>query len=339
MKTERIKWIDALRAGAMFSVVLGHLYKGGAAFLTITDPIKMPLFYFLAGYVFHTDKHWGDFLRGIAFRIGIPYFLFSLFPLKVLRFLIQRDIPALLEYLTAFFTGRIVWFIPSFVLTQIFVFLLYRVLRGNPVLIAAASILCFVIGVNTADVVWMDFWCINTALTAVLYMNFGLLMRQYGASLRINSSRAIAINTLIYLCGILCALHFYPGCTMDVHLDSYYNVPLCLILIVSGILLCMGVSQNIPWEKAAEPWLIFGQETLFVFLTHSTIQFILSILLRPILPINDMSFWVSLIYTALTCMVGTIVSRGIGNYIPELVGRRRITRKHTSSKSGKPVSS
>lgn len=327
MEKERIKWIDALRAWAMFLVVMGHIYSGNTMFFTITDPIKMPLFYFLAGYVFHPGKHWKDFFKGIFFRIYIPYFIFSLFPLKVLRFLFQRNIPALLEYLSAFFSGKIVWFIPSFVLTQIFVYLLHKALHGNSALIAAASVLCFAVGVNTADVAWMDFWCINTALTAVLYMNFGLLMRQYGASLRIGNSKAICTNAMIYLAGIVCALRFYPGQAMDVHLDRYYNVPLCLILIVSGILLCMGIFQKIPWGKAGKPWLIFGQETLMVFLTHSTIQYVLSILLRPVLPLNGQSFWVSLFYTTLTCIIGTVVSRGIGHIIPELVGKQRTAGK------------
>lgn len=332
MKTERMKWIDALRAWAMFSVVMGHIYTGSSMYLTIVEPITMPLFYFLAGYVFHTGKNGKEFLKGIVFRIGIPYLLFSLFPLKVLRFLLLRDIPALLDYLAAFFSGRIVWFVPSFVLTQCIFYLLHRVLRGNPRRMAAAGAVCFVIGVTAADVAWMDFWCINTALTAVLYMTFGLLMRQYGAALRISSAKAICGNALVYLCGILCALRFYPGCPLDVHLDMYYNIPLCLILILSGTLLCMGIAQNLPWGKAARPWLILGQETLVVYLTHSTIQFVLSKLLNPVLPLNGQRFLVCLIYTVLICIFGTVLSRVVGCFLPVLVGKKRPQSEQVSSK-------
>ena len=211
MKEDRIKWIDALRAWAIFFVVLGHLYVGNSLYSTIIEPIPMPLFFFLAGYVLRTDRTCGDFFKRLVPRIFVPYIIFSLFPLKCIRFLVLKDITGLQQYAAAFFSGRIFWFIPTFLVTQSLVYLLYRVLHGNRVLIAAASVLCFVVGVNTADVAWMDFWCLNTALTAVLYMNFGLLMRQSNAAIRVSSVRAILINAFVYLCGIVCALRFYLG--------------------------------------------------------------------------------------------------------------------------------
>lgn len=329
MRKERIEWIDALRAWAIFAVVMGHLYTGSSVFNTVTEPVKMPMFYFLSGCVFSTDRSWKDFLKGIGLRIYIPYLIFSLLPLKALRLLLLRDIPGLLEYLGSFFSGRIFWFVPSFVLTQTFVFLLCRIFRGKAAPIAAAGAVCFAVGICTANVAWMDFWCINSALTAVLYMVFGLLMGRYGAALRVSSPKSIAVNGLVYLFGTLYALRFYPGCHMDIHLDIFYNIPLCLVLTVSGILLRMGIAQNIPWGKAARPWLILGQETFVVFLTHGTIQFVLSKLLHPILPLNGDLFWVSLFYTTLICVLGTALSRVVGRVFPELVGKRR---------RGKPLS-
>lgn len=307
----------------MFFVVMGHLYKGGSVFFKMIELIKMPLFYFLAGYVFRPGKNWRTFLKGLFFHIYIPYLIFSLLPLKSLLFLIRGDTAALLDYLASFFSGKIFWFIPSFLLTQIFVYLLHRVFTGNTKLIAAASVLCFFIGISSADTAWMDFWCIDTALTTVLYMNFGFLMKQCGDLLHVSSSKAIAINAAIYLCGAVCTVRFYPECTMDVHLNSYYNIPLCLIMIFSGICLSMGISQRLPWGKAAGPWLSFGQETLIVYLTHGAVQFALSILLRKVLPLNNESFWNSLFYSILVCFVGTAASKAIGRFIPELVGKKR----------------
>ena len=84
-----------------------------------------------------------------------------------------------------------------------------------------------------------------------------------------------------------------------------------------------------PLEQGARPWLILGQETFVVFLPHGTLQFVLSKLLHPILPLNGDLFWVSLLYTTLTCMLGTALSRVVGRVFPELVGKRR---------RGKPLS-
>lgn len=320
MKQDRIEWIDALRALAIFLVVLEHLYEGNNVYSIIVEPILMTMFFFLAGYVLRTDRSCGDFFKRLFLRIYVPYLIFSLLPLRCIWFLLLKDIPGLMEYAAAFFSGRIFWFVPTFLVTQILVYLLYRLCRGNWVRIWAASVVCFVIGVNTADVAWMDFWCLNTALTAVLYMNLGLFLRQSNGAIRVSSHRAMFINALVYLCGVALALRFYPECHLDIHLDMYYNVPLCLMLIVSGILLCVGVSQNIHWGSAAAPWLALGQETFVVYLTHSAIRFVLSKLLRPILPLNRARFWVCLVYAILSCILGTILSKSVGRCFPVLTG-------------------
>lgn len=323
MGKERLKWIDVLRALAMFFVVMGHLYTGNTLYFVLTGPIKMPLFYFLAGYVFNPEKKSMEFFGKISTRIIIPYFIFSLFPIKAVRYLVYGDLTGLNKYLFEFFSGKILWFIPSFIITQIMVYLIYHICHKKEILILVVSMLCFLLGVNGKDVEWMDFWCINTALTAVLYMNFGMLMRCWQSKFELDNIKGIIFNGLIYTVGIICTVWFYPGKSMDVHSVIYYNKAICLLLIVSGICLCMGVTQKVKWGKIGEPWIIFGQETLIIYLTHGTILSILKKGLVNVLPFDSGSLWISLFYTILICFLGTIISKGVGRIFPILVGKKK----------------
>lgn len=323
MMSKRKKWIDGLRALAMFFVVLGHLYTGNSIYLTLTGPIKMPLFYFLAGYVLDTNRDWNRVLNGLFHRIFVPYLIFSLFPLKALRYVIAGNLSGLLEYSFALFSGKILWFIPSFMLTQILVYAMHRALKDNTTAIVGMSIVLFVVGVVTADIEWMDFWCINTALTTVFYMNFGIIMREHVEKLKFNKKKVCLIAFLAYLFEMSLTILVYPGQSMDVHSIIYYNELLCLLMVITGITMCMLIAQNMRWERYTMPWICFGQETLLVYLMHGTLLSLLSKTLGRVISFDGNNFMVSFLYTVLICMTGTIISKVVGCLVPELVGKRR----------------
>ena len=105
MDHKRLGWVDGLRGLAVFLVVLGHLYKGFPLIFPFCTLIAMPMFYFLAGYVFHEGKPLGAFLKGLFFRLYVPYLIFSLLPLKSMLLLLNGDLSGLVEYWKDFFSG------------------------------------------------------------------------------------------------------------------------------------------------------------------------------------------------------------------------------------------
>lgn len=75
---ERIQWVDACKAYAIFLVVLGHYYHGSFINSYIYS-FHMPLFFFLAGLVSTIQvKTFKDFVRGRIRTLIIPYFTFGL---------------------------------------------------------------------------------------------------------------------------------------------------------------------------------------------------------------------------------------------------------------------
>ena len=322
VNVQRLKWIDALRALAMFFVVLGHLYSDSSIYFTLTGPIKMPLFYILAGYVMNTSKDWNRFFKGLLLRIFVPYIIFSFVLIKSLRYIISTDYTGLGVYLLDLFTGKILWFIPSFIIAQIVVMLLHKVCRDQNVILLLSAILFFV-GYLTADIKQMDLWCINTAFTSVIYMNFGIYLKNHLLQWQTGENRLCITFASLYIIGILVSVIFYPGASMDVHSIIYYNIPICGFLIAVGAFLCINVSKKIKWNKALHYWTVFGQETLIVYLIHGNLLSALSKTLGIILPYNKASFVICLVYSVVICMIGTFISRACGKFIPEFVGKKR----------------
>ena len=68
-------WIDALRALAMFLVMVGHASYGVSPYFAWTSPVKIPLFFAISGFLFHADGYdsFASFLISKAKRLLIPY--------------------------------------------------------------------------------------------------------------------------------------------------------------------------------------------------------------------------------------------------------------------------
>ena len=77
LDNSRINWIDICKALGIFLVVLGHTYRPNVVKTWIYS-FHMPLFVFLSGYVFNSNKYT---YRGFTIRrfksLIVPYFAFA----------------------------------------------------------------------------------------------------------------------------------------------------------------------------------------------------------------------------------------------------------------------
>lgn len=111
---QREDWVDILRGLSVFLVITGHLYTGYLYHLVV-NPVKMPLFYFLAGYVIKPGKPLKDVLFSRLKTLFIPLFVFSLFPARAFYYLfVLKNTQTFNSYLLGFVDGSINWFIYSF---------------------------------------------------------------------------------------------------------------------------------------------------------------------------------------------------------------------------------
>lgn len=85
-KNKQIEWINILRGFAIFLIVFGHAIgysKGLTKLSRYLSSFYVPLFFLIAGYLFHENKEEkvSTFIKRKAKRILIPYFVFGMLSL------------------------------------------------------------------------------------------------------------------------------------------------------------------------------------------------------------------------------------------------------------------
>lgn len=321
MEKKRELWIDILRGFAIFLVILGHSYNSNNWYFLLTGPVKMPLFYLLSGYVAKTALPFCDYVKKSAYRLVFPWLIFSLFPLYVLKCTLLRDFEGLVQYLIAFFTGKKEWFILSFFISQMLFYFIQRVAKGNRIIQLFIGAACFAAGLTVLHSA--DIFCINTALTGVFYMAWGVVLREEGNSTKIlGNKKNTAVCGAIYALLIIVSAVSYPGKSMDFHNVSYYNVAICVVLSAAGISVLIALVKKVQNKKALYPIAILGKHTIVVYLINSIAIHRLQNLLGRITVYNK-TFVASIIISVLVAAIGTAVSVICGKYFPWMVGMKR----------------
>lgn len=323
---KREEWIDLLRAFAMFLVVFGHT-SNNVIFNQALSPVKMPLFYFLSGFFLGFNKDFVSYLKGVAYRLVLPWFVFSLFPLWVVRYAVLGGLQEALGYIKSFLLGFEVWFIPSFMITQILCYVLYHCLKKNEVLVLISSAACFFLGIILKDVYFFDIWAINTALTGVFFATLGKLFFMHKDLINskyISKPIIVVAAFLIYILLVGVTISFYSGQIIDFHNVSYYNVPICLMLIFTGYIICLYITSKLKSNVFTKYVAIMGQNTLVIYLASGIVQMILLKILRVLrLKTQGFNLRECFVLAVLQCFVCTVISVICGKICPILIGKKK----------------
>lgn len=322
---EREEWVDILRGIAVFMVILGHLYKGYYYHLSV-NPLKMPMFYFLAGYVTKFNKPIKNAVLTRARTLFIPMLVFSLFPVRALYYLIVlKDMEVFANYIKGFATGSINWFIYSFFVSSIMFALIGKLTKGNKYLFGIICAILFAIGILTKDIPAMDLWCVNTALTGLLFMYIGYIVKEtnskYLDKLWISIICVSCYASLLWLSTI-----YYNGKAINYHLCEYYSIPICMILIVSGIYFSRYITKKCcekTKNRVKDFFVSFGQNTIVVYLASSTFNSVVLVAFRKLLHTSEPSFIYCVIGAIFSCTFGFFVSVICRKYAPFLLGIKR----------------
>ena len=322
---KREAWIDILRGLAVFMVVLGHLYKGYYYHL-VANPIKMPAFYFITGYVASIDKSLLHIVKRRALGLFIPMLVFSLFPIRILYYLlIRQETVATGNYLMGFVEGSINWFIYSFFVSTVLFVAIYKVVNGNHILLGIGGIVCFIIGIMTKNTSFMAIWSLNTAFTSILFMYMGYEIRIHHWKF-VNNKWIVMISFTIYVLLIWFSKEEFFAKTINFHLCEYYNIPVCLILVISGlvfaryclIIICATCSKRIILFLTS-----FGQNTIVVYLASSTFNTIVIKLFNRLFRTDRLNFFICFLGATVSCLLGYLLSVFCRKYFPILLGVSR----------------
>ncbi len=317
---ERKQWIDFLRGLAMLLVIWGHIAEGQRGFILATGPFKLPLFFAITGYLFNDrDGDVRQFGKTLLLRLILPWLLLSLVWIKAPYALITGKPQQAWNALYAILSGREIWFMPCCILAEVIQFLLRKFLRRE-IPRAAASALIAVLGLFLTR--WgISFALVDVACTAQIWMLFGALFRTHEDWIAERAKVPVLAGlTALYIALIILSAHLFPGATVDVHHNEYFNLPLCLLLTAISLLVLFAAARRIPRFPR---WVVFvGQNTLPFYILHYTVRQVLARglgLLHLSLPAGWPGFLIEMV---IVCAVMSAVSLLLNRYLPFAVGRK-----------------
>ena len=312
----RKQWIDEIRALAIILVVLGHQLPEIVFFSAFINPIKMPLFFAISGYLFNkVNVEFSEFIRGVVNKLVIPWITLGLIV----------TIPQLYDGIDEFLTrikylilGKDFWFMPCLIIGEIILYFLLKI--KNNVILIFSIFLCTTIGLILGNYKCLDLWMFNRALSVQLFFFMGIIFRRYENNLISYNFKWLLIPIILYITLVTVGLVFYPFSSIDIHQNYYFNLPLNFITIFTGTITCFTLFAKL--NRSNKMLSIIGQNSLVIYIFHGLI---LGFTYRVIgffgIEVYH-NILLGIISTIYACVVCTIISLFINKYFPALLGRR-----------------
>lgn len=317
----RKAWIDGLRGLAMLFVLYGHLAGGWTEYFVFTSAIKIPLFFAITGYVFKVRSGKPlEFIKNLLIKIGIPWVVLTLMPVKIGYQLIRLNVHGALKTFYKFISGATYWYMPCCIAAEIIFFfiLVYakktRYVSIAAIVVSAGGFIMAKAGIGT-------FAQFRVACIAQAFMLCGFLFRYFEGELKDDKFRlTLGLGcTVIYLLLGSLTLVQYPGQCMDVHVCRYYNLPICLAMIVTGLLAVFLAFRRFYTREGILSFI--GKNTLVFYMVGSQCKAVtLAILKRLgfILPKNPFAWAIVCLIICLECAVVSII---LNRWASVLVGK------------------
>lgn len=315
-------WVDGLRGLAMLFVLLGHVGMPDW-FYVITNPIKIPLFFAITGYLFR-DRGGKqlEFFWKLLLHLVLPWLLLSMIPAIPDAF--TEGPRSLWNHFLDVVTGEVAWYMPCCIIAQVLHFYVRKLCRHTTA-VAVASVLLAVLGYVLGMFHILDTAMFNRALVCQLFLLVGFLFNRWEGKNVLTGWLGAVLGLLVY--GTLCALSLklFPGQSMNVQKIDFYHLPMSLLLIFVGCLAVLILGSCIG--KAPGVIRFLGQNTLIFYLWETYPTAALHKLLALLgwkLPEGWAGIFVRLTVT-IGCLTGAAIL--INWLIPELVGKKRPKHK------------
>ncbi|MDO4803449.1 MAG: acyltransferase [Lachnospiraceae bacterium] len=322
-KNSRLEWVDVLRGIAMLLVLWGHVDRVDRPFFVVTGPFKMPLFFAITGYLF--KDRGGDcklFFTRLFQNIIIPWFILSLVWMKMIYALVRGRPNLIPAYLYNFISGKDFWFMPCIIIAETLFFLICKYI-SDVRLRYAAMLLVSLVGIILSHFGIAGFAMIDVACTAQIFLLFGYWFRNNETLLREKFSAKLCVGlAALYFVLLGISAKLFPGQSIDVHTNRYFNYPLCFLMSFVSLLFLFLVA---PKVRANLRWIIFvGRNTIVFYIVHYHARSLLihglhwlGFTMPKTLP------WFVVTYLFI-CVSMSIVAVIINKWFPFILGKKRV---------------
>lgn len=319
-KIKRLDWIDALRALAIVLVIIGHCAPDCYIYFLLTSPLKMPLFFVITGFVFNPkDGRVVPFLKNLFVKIVIPWLILGLLPIAITVPI--KGIDWFFQYFLQMLSGESIWFMPCLIYAEIIWFFCRKYAKNNSQIIIA-SVFFAIVGLILAFYHILDYGMINRAFVVQLFLSFGFIFRTYIYRIKEVKSIYVLVLVAIYFVLIGGSYIFYPGESIDVHTNYYYNLVLCMTLI--AVACCIAVMIVSRLKRIPKSISFLGQNTLLLYIWSPYVILMCHKIETMVGIENVNSFTIAVMTSIVTCSICCVISIAVNKYVPFIVGKKYV---------------
>ncbi len=318
----RLDWIDALRAFAIVLVVLGHCMPDNIIFHLLANPVKMPVFFIISGFVFKDkERSFVDIVNYLLRRLIIPWLFLSLVWVYAIKYIIQGEPVLIFDELYDMLSGKSQWFMNCFIIAMSMLFIIYKCIKPDII----KYVLLFtlgIIGLILKHYGIANFSQFNNALAVQLFILLGILLKEYKNKIFKLPLWTIFVSILMYI--VLAAISYifyYPDCFIDVHTGKYYNLAISFSMIILGTYFLVSITEKISYKiRIPLFWIEVGRNTLSIYLLHGFFLFGF----KQVFACFNLPFeGYTVLFGLLSVVIATVIGKVLNIYLPILVGATR----------------
>lgn len=341
---KRQEWLDVCKFLAIFLVVWGHVGLPTLLYAYI-HAFHMPVFFFLSGYFFNSEKHKKitSIVKQRGKSILLPYFVFGLFfisfwsavyfltghydsiitPSEILKSMLVTNT-------TASPYNAVQWFLTCLFLTELIFFIIYQVSSGKKKTIFNFLVICALAGYLYPYFTNLRlFWGLDVALTAVVFYGFGFLVKK-------SSNKMLKIiykpkPLYIIILFTISFITIYANGYVNMRLITYNNYVLFYFNAFAGIAILLMLSKYIGNQrlmtrsKLYEVITYLGRNTLIILVTHRFVERLMKMVLERLVITADpiVITLINLLCTVMIIVLMIPISKFMNRHFYFLLGKSR----------------
>ena len=340
---ERDNILDIAKGLGIILVIMGHISQN-ALLSRFIYTFHMPLFFFASGislfFTLQKQDNFKKFFSKKFFSIIVPYIIFSIIFLAywiVLEkhFREPSSTSALSVFLNIFVskadiqlypTNAVLWFLPCLFSSLIISYFLIKLFKKKYVLV---SVIIFAIGfILSNSKIYMPF-ALETAMIAQLFVILGYAFK----SIKVSNENVLNnkfLNYIIFpLLLVLLLIIIKLNGTVNM-LSHIYNNPVYFVIgALSGIGIVFTLANFINYKIKFAKYLIYlGKSSFVLMIVHEPVKRILIKLASTICSVSQEFLRTNIlsvvILTILLILILIPVNYIINNYMPFLIGKRKV---------------
>lgn len=335
IQKKRKEWIDFSRAIAMFLVMYGHFNPKMEWLFVFTNPIKIPLFFIISGYLLDTKKYsFHKFLKTRIIGLLVPYFCLSIIrsiPTIIISVIQSNDLMAVIKDLVySIAIGEGLWFIPCLFVTEVLVYVEQNIIWEKikipfiknkkcamQIVFISLSMLMMTVINNRESLAWhID--------TAVVMTGCIIIGQIYKENEDMFSQPRTVVFFIITFIGLMMVHVFLNGsASIDPNHNVYCTAVITFLSIWFGSYAVLGISKGIT--RFPKSILFVGRNTLPYYALHTTIKPFVEKAFLYVFHDNMIvnSIVIRQIVFLLVCLVCAVFVVFLNRYFPFCVGKKK----------------